>query len=120
MKRVVVLISFATSLCAAASTASQPIRSGQYNFLHRFAEQPNIAGTPVTVKIKGHHITVINNTQSDGFPKGIIADGTLMWHATSKQWIIGTGKTDHFAKEVGGCSAVPEIVDLQNMIYWSC
>ena len=74
----------------------------------------------LTAKISGHRIKLINNSQSNVFPKGVIASGKLMWHSSSSQWIIGNSKSDQFAKEAGGCSDGPEVVDLQLKIYWTC
>jgi hypothetical protein len=120
MKHIVALFAFIASSCAAASTQQLPIHSGQYTFLHKFAEQPNMAGTPVVVRIKGRHIVVINTMKADGFPIGVIAEGTLMWHAKHKEWIIGDNDSDRYAEEVGGCSGGPEEVDLRHKIFWTC
>ena len=76
--------------------------------------------SPVVVKIAGRHITVISTTTADGFPKGIIAEGTLMWHPKTKEWIIGLEAGDRDAVEVGGCSGGPEVVDLKKRIFWTC
>ena len=119
MKVSLILISlFATSALAASPPSLLP--SGNYTFQHRFAEQPNLPSVQVLAKISGLHIVLVNSTPSKIFPKGIIADGTLMWHTRSKQWIIGHSASDRNAKEVGGCSAGPEVVDLQKKIYWTC
>ncbi|MFZ6875960.1 hypothetical protein ACO0LF_28190 [Undibacterium sp. Di27W] len=112
------------ALAFAASTATAapplPIRSGLYTFKHKFAEQPDMPSLVLTAKIRGQHIVLINRSVSDVFPKGVIAEGTLMWHAASKQWIIGTDKADRYAKDVGGCSAGPDVIDLRKRIYWTC
>lgn len=57
---------------------------------------------------------------ADGFPKGTIAEGTLMWHPKTKEWIIGLEAGDRDAVEVGGCSDGPEVVDLKKRIFWTC
>lgn len=120
MKVLVALIACIASSCAAASTPQLPIHSGRYTFLHKFAEQPNMPGTSVVVRIHGHHIVVINTRKADGFPLGVIAEGTLMWHAGHHAWIIGEDDSDRYAKEVGGCSGGPEEVDLRHRIFWTC
>ncbi len=74
----------------------------------------------VSARVRGHHITVINHQASSVFPKGVIAEGTLMWNASAMQWIIGTEPADRDTTEVGGCSAGPEVVDLVRRIYWTC
>jgi hypothetical protein len=97
-----------------------PIRSGTYKFQHKFAEHPSMPSIALTATIKGRYISLDNKMESQVFPKGNIASGKLMWHAKSKQWIIGNSKQERFAEEVGGCSNGPEVVDLKKRIYWTC
>lgn len=99
---------------------SIPLASGTYVFQHRFAEQPDIQGTPLRATIHGSHIVIVNSEAADPFPAGIIAEGRLMWHARSGQWIIGHKATDRKARNVGGCSGGPEVVDLAHRVYWTC
>jgi hypothetical protein len=120
MKYLMMPIAILASAAVMASGRSQPISSGEYACHHRFSEQPNIPSIAVTAKISGRHIVLINSSQSDVFPLGVIAEGTLMWHRASKQWIIGHNRSDGTAKEVGGCSDGPEVVDLQQKVYWTC
>lgn len=104
----------------AASGPQIPIASGQYVFQHRFAEHPTIPSIPLDVTISGSHIVVVNPAASDPFPAGVLAEGELMWHAASKQWIIGHKASDRSVEDAGGCSEGPEVVDLANRIYWTC
>jgi hypothetical protein len=121
MNHLVTLIALLASTCAAgASPPRQPLASGEYAFQHKYAEQPNMPSVALTAKIKGRHVVLINNEQSAVFPKGVIAEGTIMWHARSKQWIIGHSKRDQYAEAVGGCSDGPEVIDFQNKVYWTC
>jgi hypothetical protein len=106
--------------CAAASPPAVPLSTGQYTFQHRYAEHPDMPSVLMVARIDGTHITLVNNTPSSAFPKGVVAEGVLMWHAASKQWIIGQQPSDGRAKEVGGCSDGPEVVDLKNKVYWTC
>lgn len=117
------LILVSTTLSFANSHASpQPLSDGDYTFKHKFAEanQSEIESINLLVKIKGNHIVVINNDRFDVFPKGLIEEGTLMWHAKSGQWIIGSTPDDIEAPEVGGCTDGPTVIDLINKIYWTC
>ena len=121
MKLLVVLIAITATLSAAAVAAPRlPIHSGRYVFQHRFAEQPNMVSVALIAKVTGHHIVLINKSKSDVFPKGVIVDGEIMWHAKSRQWIIIENKSDRYAKDVGGCSGGPDVVDLLHKIYWTC
>ena len=109
-----------TSTCSAESDPQIPLASGQYVFQHRFVEHPAIPSIPLHVTISDSRIVVVNPTASDPFPAGVLAEGQLMWHATSKQWIIGHEASDRTAQDVGGCSEGPEVIDLAGKIYWTC
>lgn len=104
----------------AAGEPKLPLPSGQYVFQHRFAEDPQFPSIRVQVKISGSRIVVVNPRASATFAAGTLAEGRLMWHAASRQWIIGNDPTDKSAEEVGGCSDGPEVVDLVRKIYWTC
>ena len=78
---------------------------------------PSVALTAI---VDGAHIVLTNSAESSALPKGVVAEGTLLWHPASGQWIIGTSPADAAAKEVGGCSDGPEVIDLRNRVYWTC
>jgi hypothetical protein len=121
MRRLLIAFgALAVASLAVAAEPALPLRSGRYAFQHRFAEQPEMPSIPLLARISGHHIVLINRTPSAVFPKGVIAEGTLMWHARSGQWIIGDKASDRDAEEAGGCSDGPEVVDLVRLIYWTC
>ncbi len=120
MKALIALVALATAAAAFAAEPELPIRPGQYAFRHKFAEQPDMRSIPLVARISGRLIVLINEVQSNVFPKGVIAEGTLMWHAKSGQWIIGEDESDRQAEDVGGCSDGPDVVDLEHKIYWTC
>lgn len=111
-----------TSSVAAKQEMKLPLKDGEYVFEHKFAEAEHhrIKSIKLNVKIKGRHIVVINNDRFDVFPKGILEEGTLMWHSKSGQWIIGNKPSDKDAIDVGGCSDGPTEIDLEKRIYWTC
>lgn len=119
MRNCVFLISLLASAPACAAKAL-PIEPGHYKFAHRYAEDPGFRSITVDVRISGRHIIVINNDNTDVFPHGVIAEGTLMWHDASSQWIIGDTPKDAQLSDVGGCSDGPEVVDLKNNVFWTC
>jgi hypothetical protein len=119
MKKCLGLI-FLLASATACTTTSLPIQPGNYRFQHHFAEQPTIPSITVDVKIDGRHITVTNKGKTDAFPHGVLAEGTLMWHPASGQWIIGNTPEDTDLADVGGCSEGPEVVDLKNHVFWTC
>lgn len=104
----------------ATETKAPHISDGSYALTHRFAEHPNLPSIVVDAKVKNGRITLFNNSASDVFLKGIIAEGELFWHSTSGDWIIATSEEDKAAEHVGGCSDGPEVVDFKNLIYWTC
>ena len=112
----------AGAVLAIASTVepSVPLASGDYTFQHHFAEQPTLPSFTLTARIRGNHIVLVNPKATDAFPAGVIAEGTLMWHAATQQWIIGGLAADRLAKDVGGCSNGPEVIDLKSKVYWTC
>lgn len=120
MKSLFLFIALAASSLASAVEPMLPIRSGLYAFQHKFAEQPEAPSIRLLAQISGRHIVLINEAQSSVFPKGVIAEGNLMWHAKSGQWIISQSPLDRLADEVGGCSDGPEVVDLEHRVYWTC
>jgi hypothetical protein len=97
-----------------------PLRDGEYAFRYRSAEHPNLPPHPLVAHITGTRIVLINRKSSSVFPLGVIAECELMWHAASKQWILGHDPVDRTAEEVGGCSDGPEVVDLKERVYWTC
>ncbi|MBA4111729.1 MAG: hypothetical protein C0487_19275 [Leptothrix sp. (in: Bacteria)] len=105
---------------AVAGEPRLPLRTGQYQFTHRYAEQPTQVSIKLIATLSGRHITISNPVASPPFPAGVIASGELMWHAQSKQWIIVIEAEDRKAIEVGGCSDGPDVVDLVRRIYWTC
>ena len=119
MKNCLVLISLLAS-ATACTTTPLPIQPGNYKSQHHFAEQPSIPSITVDVQIDGRHIVVTNNDKTDVFPHGVLAEGTLMWHGASEQWIIGNTPEDAELADVGGCSDGPEVVDLKNHVFWTC
>ncbi len=96
------------------------ISDGEYVFQHKFAEHPNMPSIQLNVIVKGVLVTVINADDSEIFPLGIIDQGELFWHKGSEQWIIVSFPEDKDAKEVGGCSAGPSVIDLKEKVYWTC
>jgi hypothetical protein len=97
-----------------------PVKSGEYTFQHRDAEFPNSQGFPVKVSIRGYKIVVTNPKPHGPIPSGILYDATIMWHAKTRQWILGDSDSDREAPEVGGCSGGPEVIDFKARIIWSC
>ena len=120
--RICVALAALSFLCAGNAQAEPkvPLPTGTYRFRHMDAEFPRSPGFPVTVKIQGRRITVVNEHQHGVIPKGVLQVATLMWHAKSKQWILGHEEADQSAAEVGGCSAGPDTIDFSRRIIWTC
>lgn len=113
-----------TLLCllplAVGATERPPLRDGEHAFRHRSAEHPKLPAHPLVARVTGTHIVLVHRKASSVFPIGVVAEGELMWHDASKQWVLGQDPADRTAEEVGGCSDGPEVVDLRERIYWTC
>ena len=120
MKHALAVLISVVAGCSSASEPPVPIKSGEYTFQHRFAEHPTMPSFRLKARIDGSHIVLTNPAPSGPFPAGVIAEGELMWHAGSKQWIIGSNASDRSVEDVGGCSDGPEVVDLVAKVYWTC
>lgn len=119
MKRLVPIL-FLALLTACSNEPELPIKPGAYRFQHKFAEHPSMPSIGVAVVIEGRRIRVVNELGTSVFPKGILAEGILLWHPGSRQWIIGESQSDREAVDVGGCSDGPEVIDLVGKVYWTC
>ncbi len=95
-----------TLLCllplAVGATERPPLRDGEYAFRHRSAEHPDLPAHPLVARISGTRIVLVNRKASSVFPIGVVAEGELMWHAASKQWVLGHDPVDRIAEEAGG------------------
>lgn len=122
MRRLIILLAgiLGVAPAAPASEPAMPLQSGAYVFQHRFAEHPELPSIRLEARVEEERITLVNHDRSDVFPLGVIAEGKVMWHAASKQWIIAQRPEDALAVEVGGCSDGPEVVDLLRKTYWTC
>ena len=103
---------------------AQKPKDGTYTYKVAFAEWGGKSlGSTCTVVIKGNSIKIIANdkTNFNEIKKGdIIEQGTIMKHKKTGQWIIGHVAKDIFAKEVGGCSDGPTVIDFKNKKWWTC
>jgi hypothetical protein len=96
-----------------------PIHSGEYTFWHRDEEFPDSRGFRVRVSIKGMQIVLINPKVHGPFPAGVIDEGTIQWHARSKQWILAHDAAARDASELG-CAGGPSTIDFAKRIIWTC
>ncbi|NRS90340.1 hypothetical protein HNQ02_003280 [Flavobacterium sp. 7E] len=119
MKFIIVLLFTFMSFC----TYGQILSSGTYLFSIRDAEYQ---GHPIVAKckviIEGEKIKVIytDNTLSILKYGELFDEGILIIHKKTGQWIIGHSKKDADAKEVGGCSDGPRVIDLKERVLWNC
>jgi hypothetical protein len=116
-----VLVAFcAVSAFAYANDTSPPIADGRYTFVVKLAEQPNVPGGELDAEVRGRNIRFTSKPNSSVFPAGLVEEGILLWHAASRQWIIGHSEGDAEITEVGGCTGGPFVVDLEQKIFWTC
>ena len=88
-----------------------------------FAEwQGKSMGEKVLIRLNGPDIQIIYIGEGKHFnvKKGsILEEGILMKHE-SGVWIIGKQEADKYAKEIGGCSGGPSIIDFKHKKFWMC
>ena len=79
-------------------------------------------GATCTVIIKGDSIKIVHNGKGNltGEKGDILDEGIIMKHKNSGKWIIGHHPKDIYAKEIGGCSEGPSIIDFKHKIWRSC
>lgn len=106
--------------CGGKSEMEIPLDDGNYEFQHKYVEHPNMASFLMTGHIQGRQLRLYSDEEDEVFPRGLISEGELFWHADSQQWIIVTEPEDKTATDVGGCSGGPNVVDLVNKVYWTC
>ena len=109
--------------CICLVTNAQKPKDGTYTYSIAFAEWGGKSlGATCTIKIKGNSIRVIHNGNKNltGIKGEIIDQGIIVWHAKSKQWIIAHNSKDKNAKEVGGCSDGPSVIDFKHKRFWMC
>ena len=97
-----------------------PLPDGTYDFMHKYAEHPNMESIIFHGVVKNGSITLTNKEKSSVFPIGVIEEGQLYWHSSSNQWIIINSEEEKNSTEVGGCSDGPSVIDLYQMVYWTC
>lgn len=97
-------------------------KDGTYTYSIAFAEWNGKSNSATCIVIiKGDSIAVINSGNNLSGKKGeIINKGVIMKHTKTGKWIIGHSPMDKDAKEVGGCSSGPSVIDFERKLYWLC
>lgn len=104
-------------------TTAQKPKDGTYTYSIAFAEwQGKSLGATCTIIIKGDSIKVVHNGKGNltGKKGDILDQGIIMRHTKTGKWIIGHNNKDKDAKEIGGCSDGPSIIDFKRKTFWSC
>lgn len=105
------------------SLYSQKPKGGIYTYAIAFEEWSGKSlGATCTVIIKGDSIKIVHNgkTNLTGIKGKILDEGIIMKHKKTGKWIIGHSPRDINAKEIGGCSDGPSVIDFKNKKWWSC
>jgi hypothetical protein len=106
-----------------SATLAQKPKDGTYTYSIAWAEWDGKSlGATCTVIIKGDSIRVIHNGNPNvtGKKGSVYAEGRIMKHKKTGKWIIGRSEKDKNAKEIGGCSDGPPVIDFKNKRFWSC
>ncbi|HEX6915308.1 MAG TPA: hypothetical protein VF145_08705 [Chitinophagaceae bacterium] len=118
-----IILTVCLVLFACTVTVAQKPADGIYTYAMAFAEwQGKSLGATCTVIVKGDSIKVIHNGNSNltGKEGDILDEGIIMKHAKTGKWIIGHSEKDKDAKEFGGCSDGPAVIDFKRRKFWSC
>jgi hypothetical protein len=110
-------------LCKYEVTQAQKPKNGTYTYTIAFAEwQGKSLGATCTVIIKGDSIKVVHNGKANltGKKGDILDQGIIMKHTKTGKWIIGHNQKDIDAKEIGGCSEGPSVIDFIGKKFWTC
>lgn len=102
---------------------AQKPKDGTYTYEIAWAEWDGRSlGATCTVIIKGDSIKVVHNGKPNvtGNKGDIYAEGIIMKHTQTGKWIIGRSPKDKDAREIGGCSEGPAVIDFKNKKFWSC
>jgi hypothetical protein len=113
--------SFLLSLTSFTTHAQKP-KNGTYTYKIAFEEwQGKSLNTTCTVIVKGDSIKIVyDGTGNLTAKKGdIIDEGIMMVHKTGK-WIVAHSVNDKEAKEIGGCSNGPLVIDFKKKLVWIC
>jgi hypothetical protein len=121
MKQLRILLAFIpTAFGMQAAEPTLPVGSGTYQFLHKDAEMPSIAGFAVTVRISGRRYEVLVAKRGDPSVQCPLYDGTLMWNQNVRKWVLGNRESDRTALDAGGCGDGPDVIDFEEKIIWTC
>lgn len=119
--KLLVLVIFV--FCFQAKSLAQKPKDGTYTYSIAWNEwQGRTLGNTCTVIIKGDSIKVIHpgGNNLSGKKGDILDEGIIMKHKKTGKWIIGHSAKDVDAKEVGGCSEGPTVIDFKRKLFWSC
>ncbi|NII26930.1 hypothetical protein HB364_17705 [Pseudoflavitalea sp. X16] len=102
---------------------AQKPKDGTYTYSIAFEEwQGKSLGATCTVVINGDSIKVVHDGTGNltGKKGDVLSQGIIMKHAKSGKWIVGHSLKDKEAKEIGGCSGGPTIIDFKRKKFWLC
>ena len=120
MKRIFFFVSL--TLLLVIAYAQKP-RNGTYTYKIAYAEWGGkTMGATCMVVIKGDSIKIIHNGRKGitGNKGDILDQGIIMKHTRTGKWIIGHRPADKNAKEIGGCSEGPAIIEFSKKLFWTC
>jgi hypothetical protein len=103
-------------------TNAQKPKDGIYTYSISFEEWKKSPKVTCSVEIKGDSIKIIDSGAGNlsGKNGDIIDEGILMKHIKTGKWIIAHSVTDKDAKEIGGCSDGPTVIDFKHKRIFLC
>ena len=110
-------------VCTSHLCLAQKPKNGTYIYEVSYAEwEGRSLGATCTVIVKGDSIAVFLNDRLTKKYKNedIIGQGIIMQHKATGKWSIGQNPSDKYAKDIGGCSDGPQVIDFKHRRFESC
>ena len=114
---------FSLLLLVTSFAVCQKPEDGTYTYKLSFTESKSKSSKAIcVVRIQGDSITIIHAGKGhlSGKNGDIIDQGIIMKHKKSHKWIIGHSPEDRDAKEIGGCTDGPLIIDFRRRRLHMC
>lgn len=121
MKYCKIVFAFFLFLLHSVLVFAQKPKDGTYIYTIAFAEWNGKSnGADCIVKIKGDSIWIFRKGENITGKKGDMLDEGIIVKHKSGQWIIAHKKKDRNAKQIGGCSDGPRVIDFKKKKFWMC
>lgn len=106
------------------SLSAKEWKDGRYEYTLVYDEWgPGVLEGTCFVIIKGDSITVYENSHQElerAEEGAIMNKGKILKHKKTGKWIIANSPEDVNAKDIGGCTDGPTIIEFDRRVYHGC